>query len=620
MRILAEEEIFILKWVNKLINEITYLGKVVNVDAMVVDVEISEDIPSAAPVIDGKQYRIGQIGTLVRIPFGNINLYGVVTSVSIMDLSDNDLENINDIKLSRRLKVNLIGEKIGKRKFQTGIGIFPTISDEVHIVIEKDLKEIYGYETNSSIEIGKHSSSEYLPVAIDTHKLILRHSAILGSTGSGKSNTTAVILDKILNKYKGARVILVDIHGEYSTAFKERAKVFRINDKDNPLYIPFWAMTFNELSFFLVGRDEGSERPEDKNLREEIVKYKKANKDNLKAGKVQEHLITADSPIPFDIRKLWYQFNREVNATYSSAKESGQNKDTEELIIEGNFEELKPAKFREYSMSNTAPYKSKKQTMYAYEKKIYSRLIDNRFDFMFNPGPYLNANKKFDLDDILKEWISNDHRLTILDLSGIPFELIDISVGLLTRIIYDSMFWGRSESYTGRARPILMVYEEAHKYLPKVEKSRHIYGYSRKGVEKIFKEGRKFGVGAMVVSQRPSEISETILSQLGTFISLRLTNSSDQSTVKASAPNNMSSLIDLLPSLRIGEGIITGEAIKIPSRVRFDLHEPRPNSNDPDLVKSWCNDFETGSEDYKKVVTNMREQRFLDEEEKNGDV
>lgn len=153
-----------------------------------------------------------------------------------------------------------------------------------------------------------------------------------------------------------------------------------------------------------------------------------------------------------------------------------------------------------------------------------------------------------------------------------------------------------------------MIYEEAHSYLPKSERSSHIYGYARKSVEKIFKEGRKFGVGSMVVTQRPSEISESILAQVGTFIALRLTNSGDKGTVQSSSPNNMSSLIELLPSLRIGEAIVVGEAINIPSRIRIELVEPRPSSNDPELVGAWKTKFEPNDDNYKQIVKAIREQ------------
>ena len=159
-----------------------------------------------------------------------------------------------------------------------------------------------------------------------------------------------------------------------------------------------------------------------------------------------------------------------------------------------------------------------------------------------------------------------------------------------------------------------MVYEEAHSYLPRTEDSNHVYGYARKAVEKVFKEGRKFGLGAMVVTQRPSEISETILTQVGTFIALRLTNSTDKGTVKSAAPNNMTDLIDLLPSLRRGEAIVVGEAIEIPSRVRIKEFTPRPNSNDPDLNQHWDKIYSPDDERYKNIVTALREQKHIEKE------
>ncbi len=584
----------------------TYLGKVINVNSGSVEVEISRDIPSAAPIINGRLYKIGQIGTFVKFPIGSLTLYGLVSSVSNTPSSIESTQYEPNYG-SRFLQVQLIGEKLGNEIFQKGIGTFPTINDEVHIVTEVDLKLIYGEKSDGFIEIGKHSSSENLPVYIDIHNLILRHSAILGSTGSGKSNTTANLLKRILNDYNGARIILVDTHGEYSSAFMKDAQIFKINDKTNPLFVPFWTMTFDELSFFLVGRTEGQEKPEDKQLREKIIELKKINASKLSAGKVNEDYITADSPIPFDIKQMWYEFDREINATYNH--NSDHIPANECLEEEGSAKDLKPARFTPYSPNNTAPFKSKRITMYPYVGKIYSRLKDSRYSFMFNPSDYYDVSSKNDIDHLLRNWVEHAKRLTILDLSGIPFELIDISVGLISRFIYDSMYWGRFEAYTGRNRPLLMVYEEAHSYLPKSEKSSNVYGYARKAVEKIFKEGRKFGIGAMVVTQRPSEISETILAQAGTFIALRLTNSGDKGTVQSAAPNNMSSLMELLPSLRIGEAIIVGEAINIPSRVRIELVEPRPSSNDPHLVESWKKSFKPDEKNYKKIVTAIREQK-----------
>ena len=589
-----------------MIGDITYLGKIIRVDSSTVEVEITEAIPSAAPIINGRLYKIGQIGTFVKIPVGNINIYGIVSAVSNTPSKIND-DNRASNHGSRFLSVQLVGEKVGDDDFQKGVGTYPTINDEVHLVIEKDLFDIYGRKGNNSIEIGKHSSSENLSVNADIHKLVLRHSAILGSTGSGKSNTTVSVLTSILNDYPGSRVILVDPHGEYASAFPN-ARVFRINDTVRPLYIPFWLMSFDELVFFLVGatpRDE--QRPEYRKLRELIVEKKRENACNLKSGKVDPDHVSADSAIPFNVRELWHQIYWWLNATFTEATAERQSIDNACVESNGNYNSLEPPCFKPYVVGAAAPYKSKcYQEFYAYEKKLISRLRDSAYDFLFHPGDYADATAPKDLHDLLNEWIGGDERLTILDLAGVPFNVLDITIGLITRFVFDSMFWGRHESYTGRQRPLFIAYEEAHSYLNKLEGN----NYAKDAVERIFKEGRKFGVGAMIISQRPSEITETVLAQVGTFIALRLTNSNDQSIVKASAPDNLISLIDLLPSLRTGEALVIGEAVKIPTRVRIPLMTPRPTSEDPKLVECWSKTFIHDVDDYKQVVTSQREQKL----------
>lgn len=585
--------------------DITFLGKVIRVDSFSIEVELSDQIPSAAPIINGRLYKIGQIGTFVKLPIGNVTLYGIVSSVS--NAPSKIQEELKSNIGSRYLTVQLVGEKVGDDDFEKGVGTYPTINDEVHLVVEKDLSEIYGKKDEGSIEIGRHSSSENLAVYVDLHKFILRHSAVLGSTGSGKSNTTVSILKAVLNDYKSSRVILVDPHGEYSSAFPD-ANTFRIDDKSNPLYIPFWLMNFEELAYFLVGASFKEEQTTQyRKFRELIVERKRKNFNKLKAGTVDENFITADSPIPFNVRELWHHIYWWLNATF---KESAMEKQTEtsaEVEDKGDYNKLAPPRFKAYSIGATAPYKSKHyQDLYGYEKKLISRLRDSRFNFLFNPGEYKDENSKLDLHDLLNSWIGSDKQLTILDLNGVPPEVLDITVGLITRFIYDSMFWGRDKSYTGKSRPILLAYEEAHSYLNKHAGD----SYSKYAVEKVFKEGRKFGVGAMIISQRPSEISETILAQVGTFVALRLTNSGDQGIVKSSAPDNLISLIDLLPSLRTGEAIIVGEAIKIPSRVRVKLNSPRPTSDDPKLVQGWSVPHTINPNNYKEVVTAIREKRL----------
>ena len=586
-------------------NDITYLGQIIRVDSNTVEVEVSGQIRSYSPIINGKVYKVGQIGTFVKIPTGNIVTYGIVESVSNTPSSDNNTPMDAQKSGSRYLSINLVGEKVGDNHFEKGISLYPTIYDEVHIVTETDLEEIYGGNEKGLISIGKHSSSDNLDVYVDLHRLILRHSAILGSTGSGKSNSVVAILKNIISQYPNSRIVLVDPHGEYGSAFPD-ANILRINDKDNPLYIPFWLMNFEELAFFLVGaKPSDDQRTEYRLLREQITTMKKANI-HLKAGAVNSDFITADSPIPFNVRTLWHTMNWWLNATFDVSTKDKQNATTARQISDGDPDTLQGATFEAHAAGSAAPYKSQHQEYYSYEKKLLSRLKDSRYDFLFNPGDYANETSACDLHHLLQRWIGGSKRLTILDLSNVPFEVMDITIGLITRFIYDSMFWGRNEEYTGKNRPLLLAYEEAHTYLGKSGNT----NYARAAIERIFKEGRKFGLGSMVISQRPSEISETVLAQVGTFFALRLTNSSDQSIVKSLAPDNMNSLINLLPSLRIGEAVVVGEAIRIPSRIKLPLQKPQPDSADPKLVDMWSKNFTNNEDDYKSVVTRLREKKF----------
>ena len=372
-------------------------------------------------------------------------------------------------------------------------------------------------------------------------------------------------------------------------------------------------MSFEELAFFLVGaKPIDDQRPEYRRFRELVVDRKRTNCKELKSGEIDPNRISADSPIPFDIRDIWYEIHWWLNATFSEAHPEKQTKENVCLIKEGNCKILEPPQFKAYTVGSGAPYKSKQyQEFYNYEKKLISRLRDSSYDFLLKPGEFSGFKSGKDLHDLLNEWIGNDKRITILDLAGVPFNVLDISIGLITRFVFDSMFWGRSVAYTGRQRPLFIALEEAHTYLNNTNDN----NYARKAVEKVFKEGRKFGMGSIVISQRPSEISETILAQVGTFFALRLTNSSDQSVVKSSAPDNMNSLIDLLPSLRTGEAIVVGEAIKIPTRIQIPLMSPRPTSDDPKLVESWTKTYGVKRDNYIEVINAQREQKLGDKHE-----
>ena len=245
--------------------------------------------------------------------------------------------------------------------------------------------------------------------------------------------------------------------------------------------------------------------------------------------------------------------------------------------------------------------------MSSYTAKILGRLNDQRFDFLLSPGQFDGTTK--DLSDLLSEWTEHDHEITVLDLEGVPSEITDLVVGVLTRILFEGMFWGREGAGMGKQRPLLLIFEEAHGYLPRGGGDRFVAGYAAREVRRVFKEGRKYGVGAIVVSQRPSELDETILSQCGTFFALRLSNPDDQSRVRSTLPDAMAGIIDLLPVLRTGESLVLGEAIQIPSRIRMPLIEPRPRSDDPEVARQWAKSKDPNV-DHAAAVTAWRRQRI----------
>jgi len=588
-------------------DEATFIGTVRRVIGATVYSALSPDLPSTSPIVNGRVYRIGQIGSFVRIPLGFLNAYGIVSMVGAIALRGD--ETLGPIAPSAEctLEIKLIGEAYRGSAFQRGVSIYPTVDDEVHVVTEDDLAKIYAPFGSSPVRIGSHSASESLAATLDLDKLVTRHAAILGSTGTGKSNTVAAILKAITNgEFPKAQVIVIDPHGEYGAAFDGISRVFSIGDAKYPFYLPYWCLSFDELAWFLVDRRGASETIQDGNLRDRIFDLRQKAASAVAVGAGQQKLspdeVTADSPLPFDVRGLWYHFDRLERVTYNEIARSN-----EALIAEGDAAKLKSARFTPASLGSAAPFKPQPPPiMGGYTNKILQRLRDRRFDLLLQPADYDGHTK--DLADLVADWLNHDHPITVFDLAGVPPEVIDLVVGLLSRTLFEVMFWGRDLADIGKQRPVLMVFEEAHRYLPSGE-GFFIQGYARRSVQRILKEGRKYGLGAILVSQRPSELDETLLSQCGTFIALRLSNAQDQGRVKSAVPDELAGLVDLLPALRTGEAIISGEGTQIPSRVRVQLIEPRPNSRDPEVSRLWSD----GSErvpDYQSAVTNWRRQRM----------
>lgn len=593
-------------------HEVTYLGTVRRVVGAKVYIEVCASLPSASPIICGRAYRIGQVGSFVRIPLGFLNLYGVVSLVGATEVTATS-EQLPIVNGQRWIEVQLVGEAYANESFQRGVSIFPTIDDEAHIVTEEDLTIIYGVTAGTMVEIGSHVASDGLKAYIDLDKLVSRHCAVVGSTGCGKSNTIAAIMKALTaGEHPNARLIVIDPHGEYHAAFPESSRVFRINDAISPLMIPYWALSFDELAWFLYDRRVAGESTQDAIIRERIYEEKKAICGSLCAGQVPPDEITADSPIPFKLKELFYDLYEKEHATLRTKDDFTSiafKLDSAGQELRGNMASLMLPQYQPPANGATPPFRSPRQAgLGGLLSKIYGRLKDRRFSFLLEPTGYDGTTK--DLHDLVDEWLNHDRPITIFDFGGVPFEVMDLVVGVLVRILFEGSFWGRDLPGIGRQRPLMVVFEEAHAYLPRGANSQFVAGYAGRAVRRIFKEGRKYGIGALVVSQRPSELDDTILSQCGTFFALRLANSEDKGRVSATVPDSLTGLIEMLPALRTGEAIVVGEAMQVPSRIRLPLVEPRPNSTDPLISDRWAEVPQT-TRPYNLAITGWRRQQLL---------
>lgn len=579
-----------------MVSDETYLGSVQNVNGTTINVSISKESLTGFIYIDGQGYRIGQIGSFIRIPIGFTDLFGIVSQVG----ADSVPDNLKDSQPNgnRWMTLQLIGEGQRKGSFQRGISQYPTIGDEVHLVSENELERIYGQPDKPYfVKLGHVANAESIPALVDINKLITRHSAVVGTTGSGKSTTVTSIINSITDKniYPSARVLILDIHGEYAQAFQDSAQIFKVGAstsskyKEKELCIPFWALNFDELCEISFGEFNDEK---DRNLILERIQKKKEK--SLSAHSrmgVSNDSLSVDSPIPFDFNGLWYELYLETFGTYYKNK-GGRPIDNLAFETDSSGNELKgdakkgiPPIFR--NIKNDAGDSEKIQYLPGLHNLgkqlslLGSKIRLPRYNFILKPESWLpkeDGAVDKDLDSLLLDWIGGDNPISIIDLSGVPNDILNTIIGVVLRIIYDALFWARDLSQGGRHRPLIVVMEEAHIYLNNSSK-----GIASSTVQRIVKEGRKYGIGAMIVSQRPSEINTTILSQCGTILAMRLANATDRGHITGTLSDNLEGLTNMLPILRTGEAIILGEAVKLPMRtiIQAPPLNRRPDSQDP---------------------------------------
>jgi hypothetical protein len=424
--------------------------------------------------------------------------------------------------------------------FRRGVTRYPIPGSPVLPVSTEDLRAVFAASDEPHIEIGTVYPTDDIRGTLYIDPMLSKHFAVLGSTGTGKSTSVALILHRISQLSPEGHIVMIDPHGEYSAAFKSCGEIFNVDN----LQLPYWLMNFDEhCEVFLT--THGPERQRDADILAKcLLAARTKGKDISQYGKV-----TVDSPIPYLLADL-------------------------NTILVNEMGKLDRA-------GDTLPFQRLKT-------KLDELRVDPRYTFMFSG--MLVSDSMPALIAKLFRLPSQGRPISIVDVSGVPSEITSVVVSVLARMVFDYAIWSRTEAQ----KPLLLVCEEAHRYVPKDEHQENGQAV-RRILERIAKEGRKYGVSLGLITQRPSDLAEGVLSQCGTIVAMRLNNDRDQACVRAAMPEGARGFLDAIPALRNRECIVCGEGVAIPIRVRFDDLEPekRPASSDPSFARLWC---ETGDE------------------------
>lgn len=502
-----------------------------------------------------------QIGNLVKIPMPKSVAFGLVSKLEIRDPTGPP--NGTDCRM---VEIDLFGESLRNgaadamegddhSAFQRGISVYPGLGDEIHTASTGELGQIYKRPTEPSVRMGTLHQDHDLPVYLMTDELLGKHFAIFGTSGSGKSCALAVILHAILDDHSGGHVVLLDPHNEYGHAFGERADVITTDE----LHLPFWLLNFEELVEVLCSPDPESRESEVGILKSAVI----AAKQSFAGDGEMATFLTVDTPVPYRLSTLVEIIDRAM----------------------GDFEKAE----------QTRPYLRLKA-------RIGRLRSDRRFAFMF-AGLSVHDSMADVMSRILRIPVDGKP-VTLFDLSAVPSEIIDVLVSLLCRIIFDFAMW----SERALTVPVLVVCEEAHRYIPCDPELG--FGPTRKAISRIAKEGRKYGVSLCLVTQRPSELSQTILSQCNTLFALRMSNDRDQEFVRRALPESAAGMLNALPALRTQEAVVVGEGVTLPMRVRFDhlkgVH--RPLSETASFSSAWRQDVDRGEDFVATTLDRWRRQ------------
>lgn len=483
---------------------------------------------------------------------------------------------------------------------QGGVNL-PSPTEPAYLPDDEVINAIFSSNDNFSFNIGRLSNNQTVNYFVDGNRFFGKHIAVVGSTGSGKSCAVARLLQNIMKitqgrnenagALKNAHIIIFDIHSEYRSAFTlAEQESFGLNCLDvEKLCLPYWLMNSQELEALFIESNE-------MNSHNQISQFKKAVILSKEKHNPEMQHITYDTPVYFDIlevcryikNKNGEVINKNDVLPHLPKRSDGtiiENADQIYLTEDVSFAATSTSKD---SKASNGPYNGEFERFIT---RLETKLSDKRLRFI-TASQRVNGEKykTEDFGEILKQFLGyvDKCNVTIIDLSAVPFEVLSIVVSLLSRVIFDFAFhYSKIRHTMGMVNdiPFMLVCEEAHNYIPKNGGAE--YAASKHSIERIAKEGRKYGLNLMVVSQRPSEVSETIFSQCNNFIVLKLTNINDQSCIKNLLPDNNASLVDVLPTLAAGECLVVGDAAPLPAVVKMDMPNPIPNSSNVNVYDEW---------------------------------
>ncbi|WP_095012776.1 ATP-binding protein [Tsuneonella mangrovi] len=521
--------------------EIAGSGSQIALDIQRINECMGDDDPSIALA--------GQVGSQVKIRVGDSWL----------------LASVRNQRQDRRqgggiiANIDFLGEGMEEKvtgrihSFRRGVTRYPVPGALIYPATTADLRQIYASDGRSSIQIGTVYPTKDIRAGLYIDAMLGKHFALLGSTGTGKSTSAALILHRICEAAPDGHIVMIDPHGEYSAAFKDTGLILDVSN----LQMPYWLMNFEEHCEVLL-TSTGNDRQTDSDILAKcLLRSRAKNRLAETMGK-----ITVDSPIPYLLSDLANEIQNEMGKLDKS--------------------------------TNSAPYMRLKT-------KLDELKADPRYQFMFSG--MLVGDTMADFLGRIFRMPGEGRPISIIDVSGVPSDITSTVVAVLSRLVFDFAIWGREE----KTRPVLFVCEEAHRYVPS-EKNADNSSVGRI-LSRIAKEGRKYGISLGLITQRPSDLAEGVLSQCGTIISMRLNNDRDQAFVKAAMPEGARGFLDSIPALRNRECIICGEGVAIPIRVAFDNLEEnkRPASEDPSFVELWR---ESGGEEERvhRIVQRWRSQ------------